>query len=87
MLTKILSGVMVTGSNPLKRKYCSIAGINLGFAFFAFSTIHLMCSGVVPQQPPTIFTNPDSIKSSTKCAVSCGISSYAPNSFGKPAFG
>ena len=68
--TKILSGVIVTGSNPLNLKYGSTIGIALGLIFFVFATMQLICSGVVPQQPPTMFTKPAVIKSSKRCAVS-----------------
>ena len=44
-------------------------------------------SGVVPQQPPRMFTKPDSAKSRSRRAVSGGRSSYWPNAFGRPAFG
>ena len=36
---------------------------------FTALAIWLMCAGVVPQQPPTIFTNPSFAQSSIKCAV------------------
>jgi hypothetical protein len=46
-----------------------------------------MCSGVVPQQPPTMLTKPLAAKSSMMHAVSCGFSSYSPKALGRPAFG
>ncbi|NYC95670.1 hypothetical protein DFN09_003657 [Clostridium acetobutylicum] len=49
--------------------------------------IALICSGVVPQQPPTIFKCPSSANFFTMLAVSSGSSSYSPREFGSPAFG
>ena len=49
--------------------------------------IAAMWSGVVPQQPPTIFTNPFSAYSRICSAINSGDSSYWPKAFGKPAFG
>ena len=51
------------------------------------SAMALTCSGVVPQQPPTMFTSPSRANSPRKRLVSAGCSSCAPNSFGRPAFG
>ena len=51
------------------------------------STMAAMCSGVVPQHPPTKLTRPPSARSATAAAVSSGVSSYSPSSFGSPAFG
>ena len=50
-------------------------------------TIARMCSGVVPQQPPTMLTKPLAANSRSMAAVSRGVSSYSPNAFGRPAFG
>ena len=47
----------------------------------------LMCAGVVPQQPPTMFTKPASANSSRMPAVSSGASSYSPKALGRPALG
>ncbi len=46
-----------------------------------------MWSGVVPQQPPTMFTQPRSANSPTMRAMSAGPRSNWPISFGKPALG
>lgn len=43
-----------------------------------------MCSGVVPQQPPTILTNPCSANSAICSAVMSGVSSYSPKVLGRP---
>src|SRR5262249_25729754 len=49
--------------------------------------IALIWAGVEPQHPPTMFTRPESAKSPMSEAIKAGLSSYAPNSFGSPAFG
>ena len=41
----------------------------------------------MPQQPPTILTNPLSANSSKWEDIYSGLSSYPPNAFGNPAFG
>jgi hypothetical protein len=46
-----------------------------------------MCSGVVPQQPPTMFSQPFLAHSPMCVAIDSGVSSYSPKAFGKPAFG
>ena len=46
-----------------------------------------MCSGVVPQQPPTTFTRPRDAISRTCAAISAGLWSYPPSSLGSPALG
>ncbi len=65
----------------------STTGSLRGANCFTLSAICFIWSGVVPQQPPTIFTKPSSAHSSKKCAVCSGCSSYSPIAFGKPAFG
>jgi hypothetical protein len=46
-----------------------------------------MCSGVVPQQPPTMLMNPLRANSPTSSAVSQAASSYSPKALGSPALG
>jgi hypothetical protein len=46
-----------------------------------------MWSGVVPQQPPTMFRKPDFAHSAMCFTMSAGDSSYSPKAFGRPAFG
>ncbi len=48
-----------------------------------------MCSGVVPQQPPTMFTSPCSANSLSRREVTSGVSSKPVSDIGlgKPAFG
>ena len=70
---------------------CSGCGLRDGDAARMPSTasaIAAMCSGVVPQQPPTMLTKPAAAR--TRAAArrsSSGVSSYSPNAFGRPAFG
>ena len=51
------------------------------------SRIAAMCSGVVPQQPPTTFTQPFCANSPINRLVFSGVSSYSPIGLGRPAFG
>ncbi len=46
-----------------------------------------MCAGVVPQQPPTMFSSPLSANSPTIAAIVAASWLYWPNSSGSPAFG
>jgi hypothetical protein len=53
----------------------SSTGMMRGGRFFTASAIARMCSGVVPQQPPTMLTKPLAAKSATSAAVVSGASS------------
>ena len=46
-----------------------------------------MCAGVVPQHPPTTFTQPLAAKPWRSRAMISGVSSKPPKAFGSPAFG
>ena len=48
-----------------------------------------MCSGVVPQQPPTMFSQPSSANSRSTGAIDSGVASkpVSERGFGSPAFG
>ncbi len=47
-----------------------------------------MCAGVVPQQPPTMLSQPSSMKRASMLARSLsGVSGYVPSASGRPAFG
>ena len=81
------SGPMLNGSRPLRRQRTSISGTTRGGMPSTASTIASMCAGVVPQQPPTMLTNPLCAKSRITDAMCSGVSSYCPNSFGNPALG
>ena len=53
------------------------------------SRIAAMCSGVVPQQPPTMFTRPSAANSRNSRDVTSGVSSKPVSAIGlgSPAFG
>ena len=85
--TKLLPLYTSSGSSPLNLGMSDITGGTLGLNFFVTSYMALICSGVVPQQPPTIFRRSSFRNSSICFAVDSGVSSYSPNSFGSPAFG
>ena len=78
---------MVSGSRPERRQAGGISGGTRGARPSAAAAIAVMCSGVVPQQPPTTFVRPDSTNSRRYEAVWSGVSSYSPNALGSPAFG
>src|SRR5699024_6858853 len=46
-----------------------------------------ICSGVVPQQPPTRFTSPACANSPRRLAMCSGVSSYSASALGSPALG
>ena len=84
---KLLSGLIVKGSNPLNFVNLSIVGIFRGLIFCTQFAISFIWSGVVPQHPPTIFSNPLCANSEIIFAIDSGDSSYSPNSLGRPALG
>ena len=51
------------------------------------SAITFICSGVVPQQPPMILTQPSSKNFLIFSPICDDDSSYSPKAFGSPAFG
>ena len=60
-LTKFKSGVSTKGSNPDNCMGPICFGlIFLGDALAAIAAMASICAGLVPQHPPTIFTNPKS---------------------------
>ena len=61
--TKLLLGKKVKGSKPLNWVYFGFVDIIRGEIFFTTFFMATICSGDVPQQPPTIFTIPDSANS------------------------
>ena len=87
MFTKLRSGRNVSGSRPLSRRYGSGRGIVRGWSGRTASAIARMCSGVVPQHPPTMFSQPLAAKSRNTSEVSAAVSSYPPKAFGRPALG
>ena len=62
-ITKFVSGVIANGSRPLKLGARRRSGTRRGGTPSTAAAIARMCSGVVPQQPPTTFTSPSRAKS------------------------
>ena len=58
IMMKLLSGRSVSGSRPLKRVSGSMRGRVRGGLSATASAIARMWAGVVPQQPPTMFSQP-----------------------------
>ena len=83
------SSLIINGSKPDNCVYVCWEGISLGFRPFISFAIAAICAGVVPQQPPAIFTNPLSANSLRSEDVSSGSSSKPVSDigFGNPAFG
>ena len=75
MVTNPLSGVISNGSSPLKRVCGTGAGSSRGARSAITALICLMCSGVVPQQPPAALRNPLSANSARSLLVMFGFSS------------
>src|SRR6056300_1693083 len=86
-LTNRELALMLNASKPLSLHAGSIEGIFRGGIPSIAAAIAAICSGDVPQQPPTILRNPLAANSLIIEAISSGLWSYSPNSFGKPAFG
>ena len=87
ILTKLVSGVMVRTSSPLRRVDTVISGLTRGGYFSETSRNLLMCCGVVPQHPPMMFTHPSFMNSSATEAMNSADWSYSPNWLGSPALG
>ena len=85
--TKPVSGRMTNGSRPEKRGSRVGSGTRRGRSPSTARAISCVCSGVVPQQPPTTLTSPSSANARRNRLVSPGCSSCRPSSFGSPAFG
>ena len=75
MLTKRMSEVSTKGSSPDSRSLGSIVGAARGAMSLMASLMAAMWSGVVPQQPPKMFTRPLSANSLTSPAMYSGLSS------------
>ena len=74
-LIKLESGRMTSGSNPLNFVNGSTDGILRGTLPSTLLTNAVICSGVVPQQPPMILTRRDSVNSLSCIAIWSGDSS------------
>ena len=88
-LTKFESGRTVNASIPLSRNQGSGFATSLGSQFLTASEITRMCSGVVPQHPPTIFNQPFCAHSRSCGASVSGVSGkpVGNKGLGRPAFG
>src|SRR5262245_24861197 len=64
-LTNGISGVSVKASSPERRSRRGTSGILRGGLPSTARTMAAMCSGVVPQQPPTMLTSPASANSAS----------------------
>ena len=87
IIVKFESGRRTSGSRPASRVCSSGGGTSRGALPSAAAAMARMWSGVVPQQPPIMFTNPLAANSPSSRAVSAGRSSYSPITLGRPAFG
>ncbi|MNP48103.1 hypothetical protein D3C76_1421970 [compost metagenome] len=85
--TNRLSSPMFSGSSPASRQATGSSGNLRGGRPATAWLMAAICSGVVPQQPPTIFRNPDSAHSRICAAMVAASRSYSPKAFGRPAFG
>ncbi len=80
------AGVLPDHERLEARQACRVAarlGTRLGGRPETASTIATMCSGVVPQQPPTTLRSPALANSASSRLVSGGCSSYPPKAFGQ----
>jgi hypothetical protein len=75
-----------TYSMPLTWVTRAVTG-RRGFPARAACAISRMYSGVVPQQPPTRFTQPCSMNRFSAAATILGVSLYFPSPSGSPALG
>ena len=75
IITKPVSGPSSNGSRPLNRVRGRCCGTRRGGRPATAAAIRRVCSGVVPQQPPTTFTKPASANSRRSADVSSGCSS------------
>ena len=73
--TKGISGVRTKGSRPESRIRRGTSGIGRGALPATASAMARIWSGVVPQQPPTMLTRPDSANSPTSLPIASGLSS------------
>ncbi len=73
-------------SMPETSVFAWIAG-RRGLRPCAAAAMARMWSGVVPQQPPTMLTQPSSMKRASSREIDSGVSEYFPSESGSPAFG
>ncbi len=89
MLMKFVSGVWLNASMPESRSCGAISGTTRGAKARTASAIFAICGGVVPQQPPTMFSQPASAHSAICGASDSGVSGkpVSDSGSGNPAFG
>ncbi len=76
-----------SGSRPDSRSAGATSAARRGSTPLAAVAMAAMCSGVVPQHPPTMLTSPSPANSPSTAAIWSGVSSYSPNALGSPALG
>src|SRR5262245_66572384 len=88
-LTKLVCGVSVNASCPERRNQGSTVGTWRGGNSLTASAMALMCAGVVPQQPPTILSQPFAAQSRSCGASVSGVSGNPVGDIGSgsPALG
>ena len=86
-LTKLESARNSSASSPLRIVLVLGGSLRRGAMPLTASEIALVCSGVEPQQLPTMLVRLYSANSRRLAAMCAAVSSYSPNSFGSPAFG
>ncbi len=74
-LTNRLSSPTLKGSRPDRRSFFSTSGTLRGGNSATTRAISAMCAGVVPQQPPTMFSSPASAHWRISPARCSGVSS------------
>ena len=75
IMVKVLSGRITSGSRPLRIVSWRGGGGRRGGLPRMASAMARMWAGVVPQQPPTMFTQPLSANSPSTAAICAGVSS------------
>ena len=86
-LTKCTAGVTSSKSSPLSQSVCGFGAGTWGRLPSTNGKYRAMKSGVVPQQPPIMFTSPSFTISPILGAMLSAVSSYSPMALGSPALG
>ena len=73
--TKLMLGEMTNGSKPESLVKAGSVGTTLACSVLTLAAMALICSGVVPQQPPTMFNRPERANSCNCSAINSGDSS------------
>ena len=86
-LTKLASSRISSASMPLRSVLAPGSGRRLGRTPETASAMACVCSGLDPQQLPTMLVRPLRANSPRLAAMWDADSSYSPNSLGRPALG